>query len=176
MTEKVTGYSATQIALHWAVVILVAFQFLAHNAIEASWRSFVNDELPPQGSTVLTYMHVTAGLLILGLALCRLYLRATRGAPAPPKDEPRLLKLVSEGVHGLIYLLLLALPASGAVAWFMGVRPAAEIHGLLEKLLLFFIAAHIAGALFQHLIRRSDVMMRMFDPERSSKPAWKKSA
>lgn len=176
MAEKVTGYSATQIALHWAVVVLVTFQFLAHNAIEVSWTSYVNDELPPRGNAVLAYMHVTAGLLILGLALCRLYLRITRGAPAPPQNEPRFFKLISEGVHGMIYLLLLALPASGAVAWFMGVRPAAEIHGLLEKLLLFLIAAHIAGALFQHLVRRSDVMMRMFEPEHSSKPAWKKSA
>ncbi|WP_165823732.1 cytochrome b [Metarhizobium album] len=168
MAEKVTGYSATQIALHWAVVVLVTFQFLAHNAIEASWTSFVDGEPPPVGNTVLTYMHVTAGLLVLGLALCRLYLRISRGAPAPPHDEPQFLKLISEGVHGMIYLLLLALPSSGAVAWFMGVRPAAGIHGLLEKLLLFLIAAHIAGALFQHLVRRSDVMMRMFDPERSS--------
>lgn len=166
MAKHVNGYSATQIALHWIVVVLVAFQFLAHNAIEASWRAFRMGEMSPEGTAALTYMHVAAGLLVLFFALCRIYLRFTRGAPSPPADEPRILKIVSEAVHGLIYVLLLLLPISGAVAWFFGVQPAAGAHGLMEKLLLGLIAAHIAGALFQHLIRRSDVVMRMFAPER----------
>lgn len=35
-------------------------------------------------------------------------------------------------------------------------------HALLTTLLLGAIVLHIAGALFLHFIRRSDVLMRMF--------------
>lgn len=84
---------------------------------------------------------------------------------APPPDEPRLLQIAAEAVHGLIYLLLFLLPISGSVAWFLGVEAAGDAHGLFKNLLLGAIVLHITGALFQHFIRRSDVLMRMFKPE-----------
>jgi cytochrome b561 len=167
MAKKITGYSRPQVALHWIVVVLVAFQFLAHDGMEASWRAFLNDEPPPAGRVVLTYMHIAAGSLVLLLALARIYLRVTRGAPAPPADEPRLLQIVAEAVHGLIYLLLLALPITGAIAWFIGLETAGIVHEKLQTILLVAIALHIAGALFQHFVRRSTVLMRMFRPEHS---------
>ncbi len=166
MAKEVNGYSGVQIALHWIVVVLIAFQFLAHNAIEASWRAFRNGEIPSESAAILTSLHVGVGMAVLLCMLCRVYLRLTRGAPSPPADEPRLLKIVSEAVHRMIYVLLLLLPISGAVAWFFGASPAAGAHVIMEKLLLGLIAAHIGGALFQHLIRRSDVVVRMFAPER----------
>lgn len=165
MAERVCGYSRIQVGLHWAVVILVAFQFLAHNAIEADFKAFTDGDPSPQGPTLLSLMHIAAGMLILALALWRIYLRITRGAPAPPADEPILMKFISETVHRLIYVMLLSLPASGAIAWFFNIGSAAVVHEYLQALLLGLIAAHIAGALFQHLIRRSNVMMRMFAPE-----------
>lgn len=167
MARSVTGYSPMQMALHWIVVVLVAFQFLAHAGIEESWRTFVRgNEVADADAAMLTYLHITAGTLILVLALARIYLRLTRGAPSPPADEPRLLQIIAEAVHGSIYLLLLLLPISGSVAWFLGVEAAGNVHGLLTNLLLGAIVLHIAGALFQHFVRRSDVLMRMFKPER----------
>lgn len=165
MAERVSGYSHMQMALHWAVVILLAFQFLAHNAIEAAFTGSTDVVALRQGPGVLSSMHIAAGMLILALALCRIYLRITRGAPAPPADEPLVMKFVSGYVHALIYVMLLSLPASGALAWFFDINSAAVVHEYLQAFLLGLIAAHIAGALFQHLIRRSDVMMRMFAPE-----------
>lgn len=166
MANHVSGYSSAQVALHWIVVVLVAFQFLAHAGIEASWRAFQRDEPPPIDAVALTYMHVAAGMLVLLLALARIWLRVTRGAPSPPADEPRLLQVFAEAVHGLIYLLLLSLPISGAMAWFFGQELAGAAHRLLQNVLLAAIVLHVAGALFQHFIRRSDVLMRMFRPER----------
>jgi len=167
MSEKVSGYSRLQVGLHWAVAILVAFQFLAHNAIETAWNNDLNGISPSENTDVLVYMHVAGGLLILALALCRIYLRITRGAPEPPADEPHIMKIASEGVHGLIYVVLLSLPASGAIAWFFDIKLAGVAHEYLQAILLGLIAAHIAGALFQHLVRRSDVMMRMFAPDKA---------
>jgi cytochrome b561 len=163
---KVTGYSPSQIALHWIVAVLVAFQFLAHDGIEESWRAFWRSELPPAGAAVLTYLHIVAGILILFLALLRIFLRLTRGVPAPPADEPYVLHLLAEAVHGSIYLLLILLPVSGSIAWFLEVKVAGDAHELMQDFLLAAIALHVAGALFQHLVLRSQVLIRMFLPER----------
>lgn len=167
MQDKIKGYSRLQVGLHWAVVVLVAFQFLAHNAIEAAWNAGDARPATEAANPVLTTMHIVAGLLVLAMALARIYLRITRGAPEPPADEPRIMKIISEAVHGLIYVMLLSLPVSGILAWFFGIRLAAVAHEYLQAGLLGLIAAHIGGALFQHLIRRSDVMMRMFAPEKA---------
>jgi len=167
MAKDVTGYSRAQVALHWMIVVLVAFQFLAHEGIEASWRAFRGGEPAPSDAAVLTYMHVIAGSLVLALMLARIYLRVTRGAPPPPADEARPLQLVAEAIHRALYVLLVLLPLTGAVAWFLGVRLAGEAHELLTNFLLAAIALHVAGALFQHVVRRSNVLMRMFKPERS---------
>ncbi len=166
MAGKVKGYSPTQVTLHWIVVVLVAFQFVAHDGIEDAWRAIVREGKSGSAEPV-AYLHIAAGTLILILALARIYLRFTRGAPSPPADEPRILQITAEAVHGSIYLLLLLLPVTGLVAWFLVVEAAAEIHEWLQTFLLLAIALHVGGALFQHVVRRSDVLMRMFRPERS---------
>lgn len=165
MANNKTGYSSIQIALHWAVVVLVAFQYVAHSGMEASWNTSRGGEAAPPGSVSLTYLHIVAGIGILLLALTRIGLRLTRGTPSPPDDEPKLLQLFAEGVHYAIYVLLLLLPISGGVAWFLAIEAAGSIHVLLKNFLLAAIFLHVAGALFQHFIRRSDVLMRMLRPE-----------
>ena len=167
MAKNKNGYSTAQISLHWTIVVLVAFQFLAHEGIEDAWRAFKRAETPPENAA-LTYLHIAVGLLVLLLMFARIYLRIRRGAPPPPTDEPRLLQLLASAVHGFLYVLLVLLPLSGAVAWFLGAEQAGEAHELLKNLLLGAIVLHVGGALFQHFARRSDVLMRMFRPERSS--------
>lgn len=157
-----------QVALHWIVVVLVAFQFVAHDGIEETWRAWLRSEAPHSADgTALAYLHIAAGILVLILALARLYLRMTRGAPPPPADEPRLLQWAAEAIHGLIYLFLLLLPITGAAAWFFSVRTAADVHEILQNVLLAAIALHVSGALFQHFVRRSQVLMRIFRPDRT---------
>ncbi len=165
MPKAVTGYSSLQIGLHWAVVVLVAFQYVAHSGMEAAWNALRRDELPAAEKVVLTNLHIGAGILVLLLAAARIGLRLTRGAPPPPADEPRLLQLLSEVVHVAIYALLILLPLSGLVAWFLAIPAAGSVHVPLKNALLLAIALHVAGALFQHFIRRSDVLMRMLHPD-----------
>lgn len=164
MAGKVTGYSRLQVALHWSVVVLVAFQYFAHDAIEDAWRGLRTE----QGETIalLAWLHVAAGTLILLLALARIYLRIRRGAP-PPADEPRLLQIVAEGVHYAIYALLILLPLSGSLAWFFRIERAGAVHEWLQNALLAAIFLHVGGALFQHFVRRSGVMMRMLRPQKN---------
>jgi len=165
MPKSGIGYSSIQIGLHWAVVVLVAFQYVSHSAIEAAWNALRRDELPAVEGAALTNLHIGAGLLVLLFSLTRIGLRLTRGAPPPPADEPRPLQLLSEVVHIAIYAFLLLLPLSGLIAWFLAVPIAGTVHAFLTNALLGAIALHVGGALFQHVIRRSDVLMRMLRPE-----------
>ena len=165
MSSSVTGYSRAQVAFHWSVVVLLVFQYLAHDGIVAMWEASNENRAPPQGSAVLAYLHITSGSLVLILALARIYLRTTRGAPSPPSDEPWILQFVAEAVHMLIYAMILLLPVSGLTAWFLGWELAATIHIWFKNILLGAIVLHIGGGLFQHIVRRSDVLMRMFRPQ-----------
>lgn len=165
--KDVTGYSTMQVALHWIVVVLVAFQFLAHEGMEESWRAYSRGQTAPADSATLTYLHIAAGILVLLLALLRIYLRRTRGVPPPPPEEPRPLQIVASVVHVAIYVLLILMPLSGAVAWFGGVEAAAEAHEFMKNVLLGAIVLHVGGALFQHVVLRSQVLIRMFRPQRN---------
>ncbi len=73
-------------------------------------------------------LHIVVGFAILALAAWRIVLRATRGAPELPREEPAPLRFIAAATHGLIYLLLVGLPISGAMAWFGGVDPAIYVH------------------------------------------------
>ena len=70
-----------------------------------------------------------------------------------------LLRLFAEIVHVAIYVLLLLLPLSGVAAWFLSIPGADSAHVLLQQALLAAIILHVAGALFQHFVRR----LRLFE-------------
>jgi cytochrome b561 len=142
------GYSATQIMLHWTVALLVAFQFFLNHGIGDAFRAIMGGEEP-------------TGLLILMLALWRIVLRLTLGAPPAPENEGPLLRRVAKITHVALYVLILLVPLSGAAAWFGTLGGAAAAHNILKLLLLAVVLLHIAGALVQHFVFRSDVLMRM---------------
>lgn len=161
------GYSTAQVTLHWLVVLLIIFQFLAHDGMEAAWRAFERGQPTPADSQTFAYLHVAAGILVLLFAAARLFLRFTRGAPKLPPQQPAALKGIAHGVHWGIYLLLFLLPISGSVAWFGGVAQAAEGHELMKNILLVLVGLHVAGALFEHFVLKTPVLMRMMRPENS---------
>lgn len=152
-------YSRAQIALHWVVFLLIALQYLFHDAILEAW-----DTLRDGGEIAfspLVAAHVFGGLLILALVLWRLALRLTRGAPPLPEEEPAPLKLIAQLTHLGLYALMLLMPVTGALAWFGGIGSMADVHGLLRLLLLALVALHVAGALYQQLVLKTDIMSRM---------------
>lgn len=163
--RDVGGYSGLQIGLHWAVVLLILFQFLAHEGMEHTYHAGHRGETPDAFDVFMANLHIVAGLLVLLFALTRLWLRLTRGAPKPPQDQPALIRFAARASHVLLYLLIILMPVSGISAWFLGLEPAGVAHGLMFNLLLAVIALHIAGALYEHFIARTDVLKRMTKPE-----------
>lgn len=155
------GYSATQIMLHWSVATLVVFQFFVNDGIGEAWRGLARGETVDDGLLAAANVHVIIGVTILALALWRLVLRLSRGAPPPPANEPPLLRRLAAATHHLLYVLIVVTPLSGAAAWFLGVEAASVAHGVARALLFVVALLHIAGALVQHFVFRSDVLTRM---------------
>jgi len=163
MTEK-TGYSATQIGLHWIVALLVAGQYIFKDNIASAWDAYT------QGQEVafspLTFAHVAGGVLILAFVLWRLVLRLTRGVPPAPENEPAPLKTLSHVAHWGFYAILAAMSISGGLMWFADVQVAAQAHNVLKVMLLALIVLHVVAIPFHKLVLKNNVMQRMIRPAR----------
>jgi cytochrome b561 len=110
-----TGYSRAQIALHWAVVVLVVLQYLLHDGIAGAYD--LAEETGVYAVSPLVIAHIAGGGAILLLACWRLILRNDRGVPPPPEGEPEVFARLSRIAHLTFYALLILLPITGALAW-----------------------------------------------------------
>ena len=79
------GYSTAQIALHWTVAVLVIVQVVLHDGIVAAFGARRDDSAATEFEALLADLHVAFGIAIFVLALVRVALRVTRGAPPPPE-------------------------------------------------------------------------------------------
>lgn len=157
-TTAPTGYSRQQIALHWLAFVLIAQQYLFHEAISDAWDRFRDGAEVAFDPLVL--VHVAGGALVLAFTIWRLSLRAWRGAP-PAIESSTLQALLARFTHRGLYALMILTPISGSVAWFGGVELAAEGHEVMKALLLALIALHLGGALFHQFILRDGTLLRM---------------
>lgn len=177
---KPTPYPPAQIWLHWIVALLLGVT-LALGLYQASLP------LSPAKFRFLAW-HKWAGVLVLALVLARLALRLLRGAPALPPMSA-LARRVAHTTHGLLYLLMLALPLTGwllssakgfSVVLFarwplpdlVGVNaPLADQLALWHPRLAYFLLAlaalHVAAALKHQYWDRDGLMSRMRLPRPS---------
>lgn len=157
-----TGFSATQIRLHWIVFFLIVLQYVLHEGISEAW------DIVEEGGSIafdpIVASHVAGGILVLLLALWRIGLRMKRGAPPAPEEEPAILKLAAAATHLGLYALMIAMPLSGMAAWFGGVEAAAEAHEVMRVILLALVALHVVGALYHQFVLKTDVLSRMRKP------------
>lgn len=157
-----SGYTRTQIRLHWIVVVLIALQYILHDTISDAWDAYLD------GAEVafdpLIAQHVLMGGLVAALVLWRLALRATHGAPPPPEQEHPALQLAAHATHWALYALMLLMPVSGAVAWFLGAEAAAQGHNVMKIALLALVALHVLAALMHQFVLKTNVMARMKRP------------
>lgn len=175
MSRPAAAYTPTAIALHW----LVGLGLLGTLAL-----GFYMHDLPLSPQKLQLYSwHKWAGVSLFLLALIRVLWRVSHRPPAPPAGMPRWQVLAAESVHGLLYLLMFAIPLSGwlmssakgfQTVWF-GVLPLPDLigkdaelgktlqqlHFSLNVLLLALVASHVGAALKHHLLDRDDVLARM---------------
>lgn len=171
-----TAYTSTQKFLHWALFVLVLLLYAL---------TYGEDLLPRGDPTVdaIWRLHISFGLLLVGLLLWRVVLRGLRGAPGLPDEMSGPERTAAKIGHFVLYALLIAIPVLGILlTWFRGdalsffglvtvpapfapdrttARTIRELHSLCANGILIAAGLHAAAALYHHLIRRDAILTRM---------------
>ncbi|KAF0230863.1 MAG: cytochrome [Beijerinckiaceae bacterium] len=173
-----SAYSGTQKLLHWVVALLVVVLvpvgfYMRKRGALTNFDAMTNE---------LYTAHKTFGIIVLALMVVRIIVRVRVGSPAPEATLNRFQVIVSEAVHGLIYLALLAVPllgwlgvsAYGARGLLGGFQLPAllgkdtllgeailKYHGYAAIFLVLLIGAHVGAALFHRVVLKDGVLRRM---------------
>lgn len=149
--------------------------------IPLAWQMIA---MPPGMDKFEAYaLHKSVGVTIFAVTALRLAWRLVHPPPPLPAGMSRRERLLAAATHGVLYLIVLAMPVSGwlyssasaySVSWFgffvlPDLVPASEpladalrwLHRGLAWLLLAVLALHVAAALFHHLVRRDNVLISM---------------
>jgi cytochrome b561 len=151
------GYSGPQIALHWAVAVLVVLAYLVSGGMGGALRAQAAGQVVPMAANA----HVAFGMSALILSAARLGLRRTRGVPPPPGVPGSWTVRAAGWGHAALYVLLLGVPAGGALVWFGGQRSLGELHGPGGNLLLIVAGGHALVALVHHHVLKDGLLSRM---------------
>lgn len=156
-----TGFSRTQIILHWTIAVLILLQFLLSDGMSTAWRAVERGTYTDADFTTGTVLHIVFGVSVLLLAIWRVALRLRHGAPAPDPAEPKALQMLAAIVQFVLYATLFLMPITGMMAWGGGVIAAGEWHQAVKMVLIVAVTLHVAGALVQHFFWKTDVLKRM---------------
>jgi len=165
--------------------LLVAFHWITVLALVAAVTLVLGREAVDEKAlrTLLLNLHKSFGVLLLGLGLVRIVLRAALHPLPAVAQLPALARFGAAATHGLLYLLLLAVPVCGWLlanshgkqAGFFGLFTLPDLVGIDEDLgdlvselhetgaylLLGLIGLHIAAALHHHFILKDKILRSM---------------
>ncbi len=119
-------YTRTAVVLHWLVALLIAVNVAL---------GLLADGLPDDWIRPVIDTHKSIGITILGLVLMRLLWRFAHPPPPLPAGYPRRERVAAKFAHGLLYVLMLALPLSGWMhdsAWKDAATHPMPFFGLFE--------------------------------------------
>lgn len=171
-------YTTVAKALHWTIALIIIVQIPAgivmHN-LAFSETKFAMYQL-----------HKSFGLIVLALALVRLYWRLTHPVPPLPEGMPGWQRGLARLTHVGFYVLIIGIPLTGWLMvsasttgidtkifylipvphWPVPVSEGSEeffeeTHEILAKATIALIALHVAAALKHHLADRDTTLVRM---------------
>jgi len=175
LRNTASGYGAVARLLHWLVAAGVAALIVL---------GLLQDEMDrgPARADVET-LHASVGVVVLGLMLLRLAWRLADRVPAHPAGvtgvQRRLAGVVHWGLYAVVFLQLSAgvlaiafggdpLPVFGLAQIDLPLPDSHDLHEAFEELhegtwilLVVLVAIHVAGALYNHVVLRNDVLRRM---------------
>jgi cytochrome b561 len=170
------GYGAVPQTMHWITVVLVVL----------AWFLGQFDDIFPKGAAraASLFVHISAGLAVIGILVLRLFWRFTD--PPPPIERTILgtwLDRAGRLTHYVLYALLIAVPVSGIVLQFargdalplFGLaqitspwaadrafeHTVKEIHEVTANALVILAALHAVAALVHHWVLRDQTLVRM---------------
>ena len=176
MTPDTQGYSLTARVFHWVTAILV---------LAAIPMAIIMNNIGPGSlQNVLFDTHRSLGVLVLPIALIRLFWRFGHPPPVLPDDIPAAQQFVANLTHYALYALLIVQPILGWVAtsayrapitvfWLFTLPPIwpenrafserlFEVHMWMGIAMALLLCAHIGAALFHHFVRRDRILIRMW--------------
>ena len=169
-------YTRPAIALHWLTGALI---------IAAFALGLTMVDIPGLTPTKLKYFswHKWIGVTVLGLACVRVLWRLTHPAPSYPVSMAAWQQKAAHGLHGLLYVLIFAIPvsgyfyslAAGVPVVYLGVLPLPvlidadpalkpilkQVHYAFNMVLLAAVAGHLLAALKHQFIDKDGVLARM---------------
>jgi cytochrome b561 len=169
-------YTRAAVLLHWMVALLI---------IGAFALGLIMTDMPGLTPAKLKYYswHKWAGVTVLLLAAVRLLWRLATRAPEYTEPLPEWQRWAAHATHGLLYLLMFAVPlsgyfyslAAGVPVVFFGVvelpvlidanadiKPALKaIHYWLNMLMAALVGMHVAAALKHQFIDGHPILRRM---------------
>lgn len=170
---------------HWACAVLI----VTLGAIGL----YMTELTSPVAKIRIYALHKSLGLTLLALVLLRLLWRWSRSAPGPVPGMKHHLRLAADGMHGALYVLMLAMPLTGwlinstagyPLQWFrlfnvpsIAAKDEALNHTakLLHEYGFYVLAAlvlgHVAAALYHHLFLDDGTLHRMLPWRRRLPPS-----
>lgn len=171
-----TQYGAVARTLHWwSALFFFALFFVG------LYMTDLEKEDPTR--TSLTQLHISMGILILGLTVIRIIWKIKQVQPNPPATMSATQIKMAKSMYGILYLLLLLIPLSGYLIVTTGGKEpsffglfelpnligknkelhevAEEIHELLAFTTMIFIAGHTLMALKHHFIDKDETLLQM---------------
>ncbi len=159
------GYSGTQILLHWIIAALVLFQVFFGEGMEHAYHALLKGKEANPSDMLEANIHVYAGFAVLALAVLRVIIRWTRGVPGAPAGQSGIKHWIASATHFILYAIIFVMPVTGAMAWYLGYATVGELHTYGEWLIIAAVLVHLAGALMQHYVAKTNVLVRMMKPE-----------
>jgi len=160
-TATRSGYSPVQILLHWLIAALVLFQLVFGESMAEAVEAVEEGRTLDPGDQLMASAHWWVGVAILALVVLRLAVRFATGAPAPIGEG--VLVKAATAMHHLFYLLLVAVPVTGLMGFYLG-DPWGELHEFSKPVFIVLIVLHAAGALFHAFVLRDETLKRMLVP------------
>lgn len=106
------------------------------------------------------------GFASLALAILRFAIRLRHGVPIAPAGESAVQEWIVAAIHVVLYATIFAMPVTGAVALYLGIGAIGEAHEIAKPIIIVVaVVLHSAGALWQHFIAKTDLLVRMLRPE-----------
>jgi cytochrome b561 len=173
--ERPARYTVTAIVFHWLIALGIAATF---------GLGLFMHELPLSPDKLRLYSwHKWMGVTLFMLVFMRLVWRLLNPPPELPAAMPAWQRVTAEWAHGLLYVLMFAIPLSGwlmssakgfQTVWF-GVLPLPDllpkskdlgeqlelVHKSLNFFMAFVVVGHVLAALKHHYRDRDDVLVRM---------------
>ncbi|HWW32964.1 MAG TPA: cytochrome b [Steroidobacteraceae bacterium] len=171
MTDR---YDPGAIRFHWTMAVLIVI---------VGVLGLLHDSWPKGTQSFWINIHALIGLLVWALLMARFWWRTTHPPPPLPAEAGELSRRLSRPVHLLMYALLFVIPIFGVVTFIwhgrvfdfglfkvdFGVQknpavfnPTEDIHGYLAYALFTVAGLHALAALWHHLVRRDQVLRRMW--------------